>query len=79
MPNFLEKEFEWYLANQAELVKEYNGKFLVIKNCAVIGSYPNIVTAVDESTKSHKRGTFLVQKCSAGDQDYTATFRSRVA
>ena len=38
----LEEEFNWYLANQDELVKSYDGKFIVIREQQVIGEYPNL-------------------------------------
>jgi hypothetical protein len=74
----LKREFEYYLANQQELVKKYNGKFVVIKNRQVIGAYDDEPTAVSETTKHHELGTFLVQKVSPGEEAYTQTFHSRV-
>jgi len=79
MSNLLEKEFHYYLNNQDELVKEYNGRFIVIKDSKVIGDYGDPGTAVKETSKKHERGTFLVQKCSPGKDDYTQSFHSRVA
>ena len=35
----LEKEFNYYLQHQDELVKEYDGKYIVIKDNAVAGVY----------------------------------------
>ena len=78
MSNPLEKEFEYYLENQAELVKQYDGKFIVIKGGEVIGSYDDELEAIEETSKEHKQGTFLVQKCTAGSEGYTQTFHSRV-
>ena len=77
--NDLSKEFAYYIANQDELVKHHNGKFIVIKDQKVIDSYDDVRTAVEETSKIHKRGTFLVQKCSPGEEDLTMTFHSRVA
>ena len=74
----LKKEFQYYLDNQSELVKKYNGRVLVIKNEQVIGDYDNETDAVIETQKKHELGTFLVQKCSEGNGDYTITFHSRV-
>ncbi len=79
MSNPLEKEFQWYLENQKKLAEEYNGKVIVIKNCTVIGVFDSIGLAVEETSKEHEVGTFLVQKCSLGDQDTTAIFHTRVA
>lgn len=74
----LEKEFQYYLENQEELVKQYEGKFIVIKDGVVLGAYDDELTAVAETKKSEEIGTFLVQKVSEGSDDYTQTFNSRV-
>lgn len=79
MESPLKKEFDYYLANQAELVKQYNGKVVVIKDCKVIGAYDDQATAVTETQKSHQIGTFLVQKVEPGTSAYSQTFHSRVA
>jgi len=74
----LEKEFKYYLANQQELVKTYLGKYLVIKDEKVIGAYDSREYALQETTKVHPMGTFLIQLCSPGDTAYSQTFHSRV-
>ena len=75
----LEKEFEYYLEHQDELVKQYNGKFIVIKDCNVIGDFDSELEAVEKTSKIHELGTFLIQKCSPGAESYTQTYHSRVA
>jgi hypothetical protein len=75
----LEKEFEFYKKNQAELVSHYNGKTLVIKDCKVIGVYDSEFEAVTTTEKIHELGTFLVQKCEPGEESFSATYHSRVA
>ncbi len=74
----LEKEFKYYLDNQDELVKEYKGKFIVIKDQAVIGKYNTELDAYNETLKNHKLGTFLIQHCMPGEESHTSTFHSRV-
>jgi len=74
MSNPLEKEFDYYLENQSELVKEYGGKFIVIMDCKVIGSYDDELKAIEETSKEHELGTFLVQMCTAGSEGYTQIF-----
>ena len=74
----LKKEFEYYLAHQDEMVARYDGKYIVIKDRQVLGSYDDQLTAITETQKSHELGTFLVQKVSPGAEDYTQTFHSRV-
>ena len=76
----LEKEFKYYLANQKELLKKYNGKFIVIVGEEVIGGYQTSVDAYKSAIeKKYEQGTFLVQRCSPGESDYTQTFYSRVS
>ena len=77
MNNALESELNYYLKHQNELVKQYAGKYIVIKNHEVIGNYDNELEAVKESAKKHELGTFLVQKCEAGNQSYPQSFRCR--
>ena len=79
MASPLQKEFEFYIANQDELVGQYSGKVIVIKDQCVIGAYTSVAEAVRETSKLHPLGTFLVQKCEAGTQAYTQMFHSRVA
>ena len=75
----LEKEFNYYLQHQAELIRKYKGKFIAIKGDVVIGAYESDLEAVEEVSKLHELGTFLVQKCEPGSDSYTYTYHSRVA
>lgn len=79
MDKLLDKEFKYFLDNHDKLVEKYNGKFVVIKGCKVIGVYDSELEAVDQTTINHELGTFLVQKCEPGSNSYTSTFHSRVA
>lgn len=75
----LAKEFQYYIDHQDELVRKYNGKYIVIKGTAVLGAYDNELEAVTQTSKDHELGTFLVQKCAPGSENYTQTFHSRVS
>lgn len=75
----LANDFHYYLDNQKELVKKYNGKVIVIKDCEVIGVYNSEQEAFIETSKNHPLGTFLIQKCESGKDNYTQNFHSRVA
>lgn len=70
----LDKEFQYYIDNQEELVKKYNGKYLVIKDNAIIGAYDNQTDAYMEGEKKCGLGNFLIQLCSPGKEAYTITF-----
>jgi len=74
----LEKEFKYYIKNQDELVKQYNNKYIVIKNKKVIGVYNSEIEAIHKTSENEPLGTFLVQKCEPGKESYTQTYHSRV-
>jgi hypothetical protein len=74
----LEIEFKYYLEHQNDLVKKYNGKFIVIYGQGVIGDYDSEIRAIEETSKKYKLGTFLVQKCEPGIESYNQTYHSRV-
>lgn len=74
----LKKEFDYYLEHQDELVEKYQGKFLVIKNEKVIGVYESEVDAYTKTVGKEELGTFLIQECQPGNENYTQTFRTRV-
>ena len=76
--NQLKREFDYYLKNQEKLVTQYNGKFIVIKDQKILGSYDSTIDAYNETVKEHAPGSFLIQKCSPGKDDYTQTYHSRV-
>jgi len=76
--NNLEKEFQYFLDHQKELVKEYIGRFIVIKNKKVIGVYNTEGEAFTETQKKHELGSFLIQECKPGADVYTQIFHSRV-
>lgn len=78
MSSPLQPEFSFYLSHQDEMVEKYDGKYVVIKNETVLGAYDDDLSAVAETQKSHEIGTFLVQKVSEGDTEYSQTFQSRV-
>ncbi len=73
----LEKEFKYYIDNQAELVKKYNGKYIIIKANEVVGSFDTEEKAYNFAIGKYELGTFLIQFCSPGNENYSQTFHSR--
>jgi len=67
----LEREFKYYIDNQEEIVKLYNGKVVVIKDDAVVDAYENRKEAYFESIKKYNLGSFLLMPCSPGKEAYT--------
>ncbi len=74
----LKDEFDFYIKNQEELVGKYKGKFLVIKGQKVIGVYDSEIDAYTRTVEKEELGTFLIQECQPGQENYTQTFRTRV-
>ena len=70
----LQGEFDFYIANQEQMVEKYDGKVVVIKNCEVLGAYASHLAAFTETVRHHERGTFLIQQVSQGNEAYTANF-----
>ena len=79
--NPLNQEFEYYKNHQKDLVKEYNGKVIIIKGQQVLGAYDSKIDAYVKGQKEHnlELGTFLIQEVAEGKESYTETLFSRVA
>ena len=75
----LQAEFEFYVAHQKEMVAQYDGRVIAIKGSHMLGAYDSYVEALIETSKEHAEGTFLLQRVSDGNKDYTATYHSRVS
>ncbi len=74
----LDKEFQYYKDHQEELLKIYNGKFIVIVGDQVVGSYADRREAYFHSIEQgHTLGTFLIQKCSPGPESYTVCMNTQ--
>jgi hypothetical protein len=72
----LDKEFQYYLDNQNELLKKYNNRFIVIVGNEVVGDYDSFEQALFQTIeKKYELGTFLIQECTEGEDAYTQTFQ----
>jgi hypothetical protein len=60
----LEKELQYFVDNQTDLVKQFPDQYLVIKNQKIIGIYDNGIDAYFETQEEHEPGSFLIQFCS---------------
>jgi len=74
----LEKEFTYYEKNRASLIKDYNGKHIVITGETILGAYDSEEEALIATLKDHELGTFLIQYISAEANDNLLMFTSRV-
>ena len=73
----LQIELEYFKAHQDELVKKYEGKFLVIKDQQIQDVYDTESDAYNEAKKKFDLGSFLIQQCLPGKESYTQSFYSR--
>ena len=56
------KEIEYYKANRKDFIVLYDGQHLVIKGQQVIGVYKSHSEALNEATKLHETGTFIIER-----------------
>jgi hypothetical protein len=58
-----DQDFDYFVQNMEPFYKRYGHKFLAIKNKSVLGVYDSFNSALDETLKHHKAGTFIIQEC----------------
>ena len=77
----LDKEFKYYIDNQEEIVKSHFGRYIVIKDTEILGDFNSEVEAIlfAKNNLQLPLGTFLVQHCMPGKENYTQLFHSRVS
>lgn len=72
------EELDFFIANQENLVKDFQGKFLVLKGQKVLGVYLDPLSAYIETQKEHPLGSFMIQPCVPGPEAYTVTISSTI-
>ncbi|MBK7428753.1 MAG: hypothetical protein IPI60_17915 [Saprospiraceae bacterium] len=58
---------QYFLDNHAQLVKEHNGKFIVIFDQQVIGEYDRGLEAYKETRNLVEPGEYLIRLCKVGN------------
>lgn len=66
-------ELDFFVKNQERLVKDHEGKALVIKGNRILGAYDTPLEAYVEAQRKHPVGTFMIQICAPGPDAYTIT------
>ena len=66
------QNFYYYLANQDELLRRYNGKYLVISDKKVIYASKDNEEALKKGMEMVGTGNFIMQLCTPGEEAYTA-------
>ena len=65
----------WFYQNQDELVSKYNGKFVAISDCSVLGAYDSFGGGVRAMIgKGYAPGTFIVHHCLPEDAERKAYY-----
>ncbi len=67
------KEVAYYERSRADLVSSSNGKFVLIKNESVEGTFDRFLDAMDEGYRRFGSGPFLVRKISQHDEVINVT------
>jgi len=74
----MSSQLEMYIERQSEIVKEYNGKIIAVKDGEVLGGYPTEVHALRAMQKAnYSPGSFIILKCTPGNEEYTTSYRAR--
>jgi hypothetical protein len=71
-----EQELAFFIAHQAELVREHDGKVLVLRGNEVVGVYESALEAYTRSLERFEPGTFMIQPCAPGPEAYTVTIHA---
>lgn len=71
-------EFNYFIEHQDELVRQNQGKVIVIKDNKVIGVFESAFQAFMTIKETHPVGSFLIQNCDPGSEAYTTTISSTV-
>lgn len=70
--------FEYFTKNQSELYGRYPNRFIVIKDCCVMGDFSDFDSALNWAASNFELGSFIIQQCTDSAESYTQTFHSRV-
>lgn len=74
----LKRNADWYYANLDSLLPKYNGKYVGISDCSVVGVFNTFSGGVDEMIGSgYRPGSFIVHQC-VGLEEEKKRFFSRM-
>ena len=74
----MKSQLDYYKECQQELLKRHEGKIIALVDGMVLGEFSTKTDALEKISKEHAPGTYLIIKCTQGDEEYTRRFRSRV-
>ena len=65
----MDKNYMYFKDHLDELIAAYGGRFVVIKDAAVIADYDSFENAYDNTIHSEPLGTFIIQHCVSPEND----------
>lgn len=68
-----ESNYHWFEEKLPELVKKYDGRYVVVKDSVILSDYGTFEEAFTETIKTETPGTFIIQLCS---EDKTKTVQT---
>jgi cytolysin (calcineurin-like family phosphatase) len=74
--SYAKENFDWFRANQSELVKRYTGKYLVLRDKSVAGAYDTDKEAYS-TARATLPGKYIILRCIPGPEAYTITWHGR--
>lgn len=63
----LTKQYDYYVGHEQELLKKYNGTYLIITDDLMVFSFKDMEEAYIYGLKNFGAGNFLLQKCSPNE------------
>ena len=72
-----EKELQFFIANQDDLVKRFRGTVLIIRGDEVVGAFPTAMDAYSSASERFPAGSYMLQPCEPGPSAYTVTIAER--
>lgn len=76
--NNFDKNYQFFVKNRNVLVKKYAGKYVVITNQEVAGSFDDENEAYIQAATRFGLGNFFIHKCIKESQEPKIIFHSRV-
>lgn len=68
--------FSFFKSNIDDLCEKFHGKYISIKNNAVLGAFDSFDLAYNETKKTEELGTFLIMHCVKDDEANVNNFYS---
>lgn len=75
----LQRDFDYFMSNVSSLYEKYAGRFVVIKDAAVVGDFESADDAYKSACDRFGAGNFSIYECKYADsKSYVQVFNSRV-